>query len=332
MPSDRRAIAAKSRDVDALMATTVKHYVRRHVWVPAARQRQQRLGRPIRYFTLTTKEIYDIRLLERAGILQRTERGYPGVGFCEMDDEQHAAIQRRLGWCAWSYKGRFEEMVDNHPQFGTDFEFDVINLDFISVPFPDGDAPLSGTWGALRKLLQHQFSHSISFDLFLTFRGSRCGTDDGALREIVSLLESNLRNGRGAVQFEARTGHRDPVRLLSHDYVRFLCDGIPKLLAGEALTLGYKISRLDSFVYERAGSRGPYPILKFVLSLEVPSRSPGFADPPAIVADYDALVPVIFGKSPVDVGALLGSDQQLSEEVASDLAALRPPDAAATPP
>lgn len=85
------------------------------------------MERPLKYFTLTTPALYDVRILERSGLIERTERGYPGVGFCELNDKDYAEISRRLRRCSWSYKGYFEEMVSNHPDFETSFGFDVVN-------------------------------------------------------------------------------------------------------------------------------------------------------------------------------------------------------------
>ena len=154
---DRGEAALKRRDVDLLMATATKHYVRQHVWLPIAFERSQQLNRPIKYFTLTTSDLYDIKVLERKNIIEKTGRGYPGVGFCESNDREFDEISRKLQRCSWSYKGDFEEMVSDHPHFEQEFVFDVVNLDFILVPFPGRESPLEGTWGAIRKLLQVQW-------------------------------------------------------------------------------------------------------------------------------------------------------------------------------
>ena len=80
-------------------------------------------------------------------------------------------ISRRLQRCSWSYKGYFEKMVSEHPNFEEEFGFDVINLDFILVPFPGQESPLEGTWGAIQRLLQVQWAKKMGFDLFVTFPG-----------------------------------------------------------------------------------------------------------------------------------------------------------------
>ena len=62
---DRLAVNEKRRDVDVLMETATKHYMRRDVWLPIAKERGQQLDKPIRYFTLTTLALFDVKLLEQ---------------------------------------------------------------------------------------------------------------------------------------------------------------------------------------------------------------------------------------------------------------------------
>ena len=321
---NRVAVSEKQRDVDTLMATATKHYVRRNVWLPIATKRQQQLNRPIDYFTLTTADLFDVKLLERAGLIEKTERGYPGVGFCELNDKTYDDIIRKLRWCRWSHKGYFEQMVKGHPKFETEFEFDVINLDFILVPFPGEDSPLEGTWGAIQEMLRVQWKKRRSFDLFLTFRGSRKGTNAQALNSLAGLLCQNLQTGRGVDQFEDRVGHLDPVRLLEENYRTFLCMGLPKLLIGDALKMGFQVSRSDVYSYPRHGSSEVYDIVKFVFGLEVPgSPQRNFAELPEVVANYDAAVTDIFTKSVVDVSEIVESDPELCSCLEEDLGTLQ---------
>lgn len=299
---DRRAVDAKRRGVDPLMATASKHYVRTHVWLPVARDRANRLGRRIQYFTLTTADLFDVRVLDREGLLEHTERGYPGVGFCEFDDKTFDDIMRKLRWCGWSYKGWFEDMVRNHPSFQEDFCFDVINLDFILVPFPDQESPLEGTWGAIQQVLQVQWNHRRSFDLLLTFRGSPQGTNADALSRVADLLSSNLGVGRGTGQWDARVGHRDAARLVEENYLQFLSMGLPKLLVGDALPLGFELTRVDVYTYPREGAEEAYHIMKFVFSFAVP---------------------LIFARQPQDIAGILHGDAALVKALEEDLASLK---------
>ena len=321
---DRGAVAAKRGDVDRLMSTAIKHYVRKHVWLPIAIERRQRLKRPIKYFTLTTSDLLDIKVLERKNLIEKTGRGYPGVGFCEFDEKTFDEISRKLQWCSWSYKGSFEKMVLEHPQFNQEFVFDVVNLDFILVPFPGLESPLEGTWGAIRKLLEVQWEKQVGFDLFLTFRGSPEGTNEEALIDVAGLLKHNLENRRGFEEFHTRVGHDDPFKLLRDDYVTFLCVGLPKLLVGDALDIGFLISRADPYIYLRNADDRPYYIVKFAFGLEISdSDTLGFAETPLRVSNYETWVPHIFKKAVTDVSELLQSNCGLQKSLEADLEHLK---------
>ena len=323
---ERLAINEKQRDVDVLMATATKHYMRREVWLRIATERQQQVVRPIRYFTLTTADLFDVKLLERAGLIERTTRGYPGVGFCEKDDKTYSDIVRALRWCGLSHKGTFEDMALQNSGLGSQFWYDVVNLDFTWVPFRDKESPLEGTWGAIKRLLEVQREKDMSFDLFLTFRGSREGTDEKAIAQVAELLGKNLDDGRGIREFENQVGHLDPFRLLQDDYVRFLCMGLPKLLISEALNLGFEMSRAKVFKYPREGEHGPYEIVKFAFGLEALDLTQRtFAQPPHSVRSYDQWVPHIFNETVIDIADILEAAPDLREQLEKDLESLGRP-------
>ena len=319
----RLAINEKQRDVDVLMETATKHYMRREVWLPIATERRQRVTRPLRYFTLTTASLFDVKLLEQARLIERTDRGYPGVGFCEKDDKTYSDIVRNLRWCGLSHKGTFEDMVLQDSDLESKFLYDVVNLDFTWVPFPDKESPLEGTWGAIKRLLEVQRQNGVSFDLFLTFRGSKEGTDQESIARVAALLQQNLRSGRGVSQFRERIGHLDAERLLTEDYVTFLAMGLPKLLIGDALEIGFNLSRTKVYSYPR-GEKSAYYIVKFVFGLEIPENANrNFAAVPEMVANYDTVVPMIFANPVVDVGNMIESNPELRDELHTDLNNLR---------
>ena len=322
--TDRAAIGAKRRDVDVLMSTPTKHYIRQEIWLPAAIRRGSQLGRPITYFTLTTPDLLDIKVLDRAGLLERTQRGYPGIGFCEKDDKTYSDIIRRLQWCPLSYKGSFEDMALEEDDFGSRFGFDTVNLDFTWVPFAENESPLDGTWGAIRRVLEVQYEKRISFDLFLTFRGSLEGTDQNSIAKLVDLLAINLSDGRGVGEFDKRVGHLDVDRLLSEDYLTFLALGLPKLLVGDALEIGFHVSNPNVYSYQRVGSEETYNIIKFVFGLEVPeSAEREFGAVPGLIQHYDTVVPEIFSAHIVDVDDIVRSDSILVSALNDDMYELK---------
>lgn len=322
-PVDRKALDLKVKGIDPLMATAPKHWVRCYVWLKIAEKRYQICNRPIRYFTLTTADLFDVKVLVRANLLEKTSRGYPGLGFCEMDDKRHDDIIRRLRWCKLSYKGLFEDMVFTHPRFEDDFNFDVVNLDFITVPFPEHEAPMAGTWGAIEKMIDVQWNHGTSFDLFLTFRGSKDETDTGALQKVADLVKHNLNMGRGKSEFEAKIGHSDIDRLLEENYKEFLATGIPKLLINRALFNGYMLTRFEAYSYQRQGDAIQYHIVKFAFSFEIPhSTRLMFGQLPPLVNNYDQAVPMIFSKETFDVSDYLSGEGNLVGELEQDLVSL----------
>ena len=159
---------------------------------------------------------------------------------------------------------------------------------------------------------------------FLTFRGSRVGTNSSALMSLADLLYQNLKRGRGVDQFMERVGHLEPVKLLEQNYHKFLCMGLPKLLIGDALRLGYQVSRADVYSYPRQASSEVYDIVKFVFGLEVPMDSqPSFAEVPSVVTNYEDAVPDIFAKAVVDVGNILDADSGLRRCLQEDLRTLK---------
>lgn len=305
------------------MSTAPKHWVRIYAWLPIVKTRASKIGRPIRYFTLTTSELLDIKVLVREGLLEKTNRGYPGLGFCEMAERTHDEILRKLRWCGWHYKGIFEDMVDSHPSFEDEFDFDVINLDFTGVPFPSHEAPLEGTWGSIQKTIDVERKHGTSFDLFLTFRGVKDETDGNALAQVATLVDYNLKNGRGVEEFEARVGHQNVSRLLDENYPEFLCVGIPKLLINHALQSGYSLTHFEVCCYPREGGHGQYYIVKFIFSFDLPHHGGySFAQPPALVSSYDEAVPMIFGKQTIKVDQVLEKTPELNTTLNEDMGQL----------
>ena len=322
-PIDRRAAENKRISIDQLMATAPKHWVRMYAWLPIVKNRATKAGRCIRYFTLTTGELLDVKMLIREGLLEQTARGYPGLGFCEMMDKTHDEILRKIRWCGWHYKGIFEDMVNGHPSFESGFDFDVINLDFTGVPFPSHEAPLEGTWGSIQKTIDIERTHGTSFDLFLTFRCRKDETDSTAIAQVVKLVDYNLKNGRGVNEFKARVGHQRSQRLLGENYPEFLCLGIPKLLITHALQTGYTLTHFEVCCYPREGGHGRYHIVKFIFSFDIPHTSGHiFAQPPALVSSYDEAVQMIFGKQTLNVDKVLKNDPDLITSLNSDMAQL----------
>ena len=266
----------------------------------------------------------EVAVLHRAGVIERTPRGYPGLGFCERDDKTYSDIARQIRMCKISHKGSYEEMILEYPDALSGPTFDVINLDFTWVPFPKRQSPIQGTWKAIRKTLEVQATNRTSFDLFLTFRGNRKGTHGQSINQISDLLRKNLSQGRGMDEFKGRIGHLDPNRLLSQDYLTFLAIGLPKLLLTDALNVGFHISRFEVYSYSRSTSGKPYHMIKFVFGLEISDLIGRPLDAlPEPIMHYETAIPRIFATDVIDVENALTSDPRLRILLQNDLDALK---------
>ena len=151
----------------------LKHFVRTHGWLAAAKNQKQAIKNrskriPLRYFTFCAAEAIDVCMLEREGILVRSEKDdhLQGVYFCEKDSQDYARISNFIGLQAQGFLGEFETIVlfeddkdtlgkkngdgnyypskirkklnfkDAHHRLRDAFPFDIINLDVFGVMFP----------------------------------------------------------------------------------------------------------------------------------------------------------------------------------------------------
>src|SRR2546423_4463299 len=153
-----------------------KHYVRSEGWLPACRQQARAIRNrskkfPLRYFTFCAADAIDVFMLERAGILRRSEETgrLEGVFFCERNEEDFGRIADLIGSPAQGFQGEFERIVlfeddadtqgrelygddvaeaysdevrrklrckDAHRRLRNEFPFDIINLDLFGIMFP----------------------------------------------------------------------------------------------------------------------------------------------------------------------------------------------------
>ncbi len=155
----------------------LKHYVRKYGWLTAAKQQKHVIRSrskkiPLRYFTFCAAEAIDVFMLERAGILKRSEETgrLEGVYFCESDLRKFGIIANLIGSPENGFQGEFEKIVlfkddqetegktledeqegqdpytsamreklrykDKHHRLRKAFPFDIINLDVCGVMFP----------------------------------------------------------------------------------------------------------------------------------------------------------------------------------------------------
>lgn len=265
-----------------------KHYVRLRGWLRTSLGRKKRKGSYIRYFSLCGQEAIDIQVLERYGVIEKTARGYPGVGFCEEDHGVYGAIIGKLKSVGKPVLGNFEDIA-TRSDFANWFQYDVVNLDFSCRVFRGSQDPFLGVWGAIEAVLKAQAKQAAGFDLFLTFNASRVPGGEASVNDLETLLEENLQHDKRKQEFQRRTGAATASSLLNTNFAQFLLYAVPKLLSSIAIDNGFSVGIGDSFYYKRRPpNRSPYHIVKFIFTLEKPGKRPRrVRDLPQPVADYN---------------------------------------------
>ena len=181
----------------------LKHYVRKHGWLRAAKQQKHVIGKrlkkiPLRYFTFCAVDAIDVFMLERAGILERSEstRRLEGVYFCEQDFEDFGIISELIGSDEQGFQGTFEDIVlfkddeetegktleneqesgnfytpeireklrykDRHYRLRDAFPFDIINLDVCGVMFPPKEGVIAPLLESIIRILEWQTESRFS--------------------------------------------------------------------------------------------------------------------------------------------------------------------------
>ena len=216
----------------------LKHYVRRYGWLPASQQQRQTVRKrlkkiPLRYFTFCASEAIDVFMLEREGILKRSEKTgrLEGVYFCEEDSHSFGKISDLIGSPEQGFQGKFEEIVlfedseetigktlvdenfyvpeireklickDAHCRLREAFPFDIINLDVFGVMFPPRKGVITPLLESILKILDWQTTSSFSikdhpcnqFTLFLTSHIDRALTDETAIGQLANRVRENIR-------------------------------------------------------------------------------------------------------------------------------------------
>lgn len=277
----------KPKEVLDLSRDPLKHYVRIHGWVDAARQRlvelqQQGAEREygLRYFTLCGKDGIDIFLFERERLIRNDDRGFPSVYYCELYYPHFAELKPILGRTAGA-RDKFEDLV-NRPWFRKRVRnepFDVVNLDFSGSCFPKEDPPFSRTLKSLYTLLEYQIGQD--FDLFVTFKASRSYENEAAVQELLENMEKNFhQSAHVRDKFQERFSGISLNQFLRNYYGQFLLITFPKILFGFAMNHGFVGNCTKKFVYQRATNhnRRYYQIVKFIFSFRTVVTGRSFSD------------------------------------------------------
>ncbi len=215
-----------------------KHYVRRYGWLDASKQQKLAVRKrskriPLRYFTFCAAAAIDVFMLEREGILQRSDKTgrLEGVYFCEKNEESFGTIADLIGSPTQGFQGEFEKIVlfeddeetegknfddddffsskirkrlrykDTHSRLKEAFPFDIINLDVFGVMFPARKGVITPLIKSLARMLEWQTSSKFpvndapckKFTLFLTSHIDPDITDTDAIQQLENRLGENLR-------------------------------------------------------------------------------------------------------------------------------------------
>ncbi len=216
----------------------LKHYVRKHGWLTAARQQKQSIRNrpkniPLRYFTFCAEEAIDVFLLEREGILERSEDTgrLEGVYFCESDHDKFGIIADLIGSPEQGFQGEFEKIVlfeddddtrektvedeefhsaevrrklrykDAHLRLREAFPFDIINLDVCGVMFPPRKVIITQLVQSIFQIIDWQTKSNFpindlecnQFTLFLTSHVNQERTNQAAIQLLEDLMIDNMR-------------------------------------------------------------------------------------------------------------------------------------------
>ncbi len=215
-----------------------KHYVRRCGWLTAAKEQKHAISRrltrvPLRYFTFCAAEAIDVFMLEREGILNRSEETgrLEGVYFCEKDLDKFGIIANLIGSPEQGFRGPFDKIVlfeddgetegktleddrpyapevreklvykDAHYRLRQAFPFDIINLDVCGVMFPFKEGIITPLLESVVQILKWQTEawDSINnrecnqFTLFLTSHIDPDLTNQTAIEQLKSRVIDNIK-------------------------------------------------------------------------------------------------------------------------------------------
>jgi hypothetical protein len=259
--------SSKERDDVDLYNTPEKWYVRQK-WVESAIQRKIENNRHfLRYLTLTSIPVYDIRLFEDQGLIRSTDIGYDEecIAVCEVDLHRASLIRNNLPG-ARVFPGRIQELVGSrsvnyHGFVNKWFPFDVINLDLTGSIFARNQL-LSET---IQKIFTIQSWKEQSFTLFLTVCSVEEGDDVEAREKINALIESNLTDDGFKDAFIRKFPN-----MQFDSFQSFLSVAIPKLIIEKGLNNGFDVACNGKYTYIGTGLKNQ--IASFILDCDLRSE------------------------------------------------------------
>ena len=256
----------------------LKHEARLNLWLPALMDLKNEVGRPLKYFTLPGENAYDVIRWKRAGLLEYTGKGFPGVRFCDFDPRNYGLAKKILGDTPGLNKP-FEEVIrgsgnEAYRAFWDLFPYDVYNLDFCGTGFEQHQSQVSDTFTSIVDLIKEHIKRRKSSKclIFLTFRIDEARTNKIVIADWRSNLQSNREIGKFTSQIDSLIGD-DIDDFVTNQFHDFALVSIPKLIAFNVLPQGRgKGGRLEDLA-RACYLREDYYIGKFVFYVEKEQRN-----------------------------------------------------------
>lgn len=310
----------------------VKQYVRHFGWLQVVqdyvqRRRSDGVDRPLTYLTFPGPSATDVGLLWRAGLLVRTDDGFPHVVIC---DEKHAdEALKVLGTVRGVSKQPFDKAMRD--ELVPYFPIDVVNLDIYGAVVTGHSKRREAlrTLTAIRRVFWLQKGQS--FLLLLT-----TSTDDRAAhRYLETVLLQNLDEGDFREAYLRRYEVLD-LTPFHQDYRAFVSVVLPKVIGRIARDRGYRVVEHFTAKYDRRSHRMLHRMLCHSFELEpLGVRDPKSKHKPrfkrirwdelneelsnrarklAGIA-YEEFIPTLLQRDLTDVSEMLQADPELETEV-----------------
>ncbi len=247
VPGRIREQAERQKELFFLERDPIKQYVRHFGWLQIVqdyvqRRRDDGVNRPLRYLTLPGPNATDVGVLWRAGLLVRTDEGFPDLVICDEKFADEALMV--LG--AVDGVSRQSLIYAVKKDLVPYFPFDVINLDMYGAVVTGSPTRRRAlrTLIAVRQIIYLQ--RGQSFLLLLT-----CSTDDlSAHTYLEECLLGNFNEDDFRKAYLERYGRLDS-NPFQNDYRTFVGLVLPKAIGRMARKRGYKIAEHFAAEYDR---------------------------------------------------------------------------------
>jgi hypothetical protein len=262
MVSELRKVNKRSIEAYKEFGGKLKHAARCILWLPEAQALKSQKKRFLKYFTLPGKWAWDIFFFECEKIIEKRERGFPDVRFCDNNLESYTTAKKLLGYTIGA-KRNFEDLVLNdREEFWDAFPYDIYNLDFCGTCLPDKQPPFSDTFESINKIIEHHVSNrAFPFLLFLTMKAAPNETREEAKRDLIQNIEDNSK-----IPDFADIVNRvvpNPVDFSQTRFADFIILSVPKVIC-HLSDAHCKVEVLHRAKYSRHG----FYITKFVFRFE----------------------------------------------------------------